>query len=156
MARGSRVSLDQLGPAARRQAEATLIAAREQHRLRLAQKAALEGYPSEDDFQIAVAERLDAGLPAGTLWWHTPNGGKRTKGVAGKLKAMGVKKGVPDVFILHLGLPYFIELKQPGNSPSPEQRDFHATLKSQGVPIAVAKSLADVEAALAAFGIPLN
>lgn len=155
MPRGSRSLLDRLGPPARRQVEATLIAARDLHQKNLARKAALEGYPTEDDFQIAVAKRLDAALPEGTLWWHTPNGGKRSKGVAGKLKAMGVKPGVPDVLILHAGLLYCIELKQPGNSPSPQQRDFHAALKSQGVPIAVAQSLAEVEEAVAAFGIPL-
>lgn len=29
--------------------------------------------------------------------WHTPNGGARDKATAGKLKAQGVKAGVPDL-----------------------------------------------------------
>lgn len=35
------------------------------------------------------------------LWCHVPNGGARSKGVAGALKAQGVKPGVPDVLIFN-------------------------------------------------------
>lgn len=34
----------------------------------------------EDQFQRSVAELLDS---LGWLWWHTPNGGWRTKAEAG-------------------------------------------------------------------------
>lgn len=54
--------------------------------------------PLEDQEQQALATWLDlvVGVPG---WFHVPNGGLRHKAVAGKLKAQGVKDGVPDVII---------------------------------------------------------
>lgn len=51
---------------------------------------------SEDEFQLRVANYLDKHH---YVWFHTPNGGKRHIAVATKMKAMGVKRGVPDVMI---------------------------------------------------------
>ncbi len=60
-------------------------------------KASMLGPASlEDEHQPLVAEYLDA---LGLLWCHIPNGGHRHKAVAAKLKAQGVKPGVPDNFI---------------------------------------------------------
>jgi len=53
--------------------------------------------PKEDDEQLMLARWLNA---AEVLWFHVPNGGKRNKREAGKLRAMGVRAGVPDVMIL--------------------------------------------------------
>src|SRR5690554_7178377 len=41
-------------------------------------------------------------FPYTTLFrsWHTPNGGHRNVVVASKLKAQGVKRGVPDIVIV--------------------------------------------------------
>ncbi len=47
---------------------------------------------------------------------HVPNGGKRPNGEAGKLKAMGVKPGFPDLFLPKKNLNWqglAIELKSP-------------------------------------------
>jgi hypothetical protein len=54
---------------------------------------------SEDNFQKSVARYLDA---LGVLWFHCPNGGSRNIMEAAKMKAMGVKPGIPDVLILEL------------------------------------------------------
>lgn len=66
---------------------------------------------------------------------HVPNGGKRGKVTAGKLKAEGTKRGVPDYLMPvrrgdYIGLA--IELKAPGGTTSPEQREWLAHLRSQG------------------------
>lgn len=54
--------------------------------------------PLEEQEQIALAQFLDLYLPPYS-WCHVPNGGMRHKATAGKLKAQGVKAGVPDVLI---------------------------------------------------------
>ena len=52
-----------------------------------------------------------------------PNGGKRGKVQAMKLKREGVRRGVPDLFIPSLKL--FIEMKKPeGGRVSKEQKDW--------------------------------
>ena len=78
----------------------------------------------EDEFQKSVAKHLDL---IGADWFHCPNGGSRNKIEAGKLKAMGVKKGVSDCIILdqlqgYLG--FIIELKVGKNTPTKEQLQF--------------------------------
>lgn len=67
---------------------------------------------------------------------HIPNGGSRHKAEAGKLKAMGVKNGVPDLMLLikrgHWS-GIFIELKRvKGGVVSTEQKDWLAFLREQG------------------------
>lgn len=65
-----------------------------------------------------------------------PNGGHRSKATAGKLKAEGVKPGVPD---LHLPVPrgshrsLYLEMKrQKGGKLSEAQRWWHEALTAQG------------------------
>lgn len=66
---------------------------------------------------------------------HVPNGGKRTKAVAAKLKAVGVRPGYPD---LVLDVPreryhgWRGELKVRGGRPSPLQLEWHERLRRQG------------------------
>lgn len=67
--------------------------------------------------------------------FHVPNGGARSKAAAGKLKAEGVKRGVPDyLFPVRRGdyVGLAIELKAIGGRVEPEQRDWLTHLQSQG------------------------
>lgn len=60
-----------------------------------------------------------------------PNGEKRAISVAKRLKAEGVKPGVPDLHVPSLRL--WIEMKrQNGGRLSPEQRDWHEYLTQCG------------------------
>lgn len=66
---------------------------------------------------------------------HVPNGGARSKGEAGKLKAMGVRKGVVDVvnpFAQPGGTGFACELKAPGKGPTPEQQDYLDFARANG------------------------
>ena len=80
---------------------------------------------SEADHQKALADWLDA---IGVLWFHPPNGGHRHRAVAARLKAEGVKAGVPDVWILTPpprvpdARGVVVELKKKGGRLSSAQR----------------------------------
>lgn len=69
------------------------------------------------------------------LLFAIANGGKRHIGVARKLKAEGVKPGIPDLFLPVARGKYhgfFIEMKADGGRLSPAQRAVHAQLIDQG------------------------
>lgn len=58
--------------------------------------------PTEDEEQITLFDwaRVNEGKwPELARLFHVPNGGSRGPAEAGRFKAMGVKKGVPDVFL---------------------------------------------------------
>ncbi len=67
--------------------------------------------------------------------FSVPNGGQRSKAVAGKMKASGVKKGVYDL-ILPVARKGFttlcIELKWGKNKLTQEQKEFKAFVESEG------------------------
>jgi VRR-NUC domain len=69
-----------------------------------------------------------------------PNGGHRHPAVAGKLKAEGVRAGIPDMMLAvprgrHHGL--FIEHKAGTRKPGPIQNDRMQELMEQGYAVAV-------------------
>lgn len=103
------------------------------------------------------AKRLAAQHPELRLLHAIPNGEKRSRSVANRLKLEGVSPGVPDLFLpaprrapdgsQRHGL--YIELKrQRGGSVSAEQKDWHVELRAQGYEVVVAKGW---EAAVAAI-----
>lgn len=94
---------------------------------------------SEDSHQLAILcwSALNIDTYADLKWLaHVPNGGWRDKREAAKLKAMGVKRGFPDLNLLvkrgkYSGL--LIELKKlKGGVVSNEQNEWIDFLKSQG------------------------
>ncbi|NBW32041.1 MAG: VRR-NUC domain-containing protein [bacterium] len=84
----------------------------------------------EHRMQVALfkwAKLAAATDPRIGLMFAIPNGGARNAIVASKLKAEGVKPGVPDVFLPVPAGEYhglWIELKVKPNKPSPEQQDW--------------------------------
>ncbi len=90
-----------------------------------------------------------AGLQLGVfpelkLLYAIPNGGKRHKVVAAKLKAEGVKRGVPDLHLpvsrgVYHGL--WIETKTPEGVLSDEQNHFHELLRKEGHAVIVCRSI---------------
>lgn len=81
--------------------------------------------------------------------WHTPNGGRRDKATAGKLKAQGVKAGIPDLQLAmarggFFGL--FIEFKAtpPNNAEvSKSQKEVIRLLTDEGYLAVVCLGVAD-------------
>lgn len=77
------------------------------------------------------------------LMYHIPNEGKRTRAGGGRMKAEGLKKGVPDICLPvargeHHGL--YIELKREKNSKvTREQLEWIEALVNQGYVAAVCR-----------------
>lgn len=73
--------------------------------------------------------------PELVLMHHIPNGGYRSKTTAKKLKAEGVKPGVPDICLpvsRHGYHGLYIELKRIGGKTSQEQYKWISMLETQG------------------------
>ncbi len=51
------------------------------------------------------------------------------------------------------GAAYGLEVKKPGEHPTPVQLAFHDRLRGAGVPVAVVRSVDEAEAALAGWGL---
>lgn len=67
-----------------------------------------------------------------------PNGGHRGASQGARLKAEGVTRGVPDLYIPALRL--WVEMKIKGGRVSPEQRQWHEYLEGIGDRVVVAYS----------------
>lgn len=106
---------------------------------------------SEDYLQMAVAEYLDMALAPGFRWFHPPNGGSRNVIEAVKLKRMGVKRGVPDIWIIgpcrfhdYVPMVFVIELKIGRNKPTGEQKEWAEFIVNLGGLSAMCRSLDEV------------
>lgn len=98
--------------------------------------------PTEDAEQMALFRWASLATPAHpelALLFHIPNGGSRGKAEAGRFRAMGVKAGVPDLFLpVPRGGPLprhglFIELKRTkGGRVSTEQAAWITDLRARG------------------------
>ena len=93
-------------------------------------------------FQWAEAMKV-LRWPEVDLMFHVPNGGSRNPAEAARLKAQGVKPGVPDLFLPIARNGYhglFIELKRKtGGRTSPEQERIVRQLNQQGYKAVVCK-----------------
>lgn len=100
--------------------------------------------PSEsvEQQRLFLWARMQSGkYPCLTLMYHIPNEGKRSRATGGRLRAEGLKAGVPDICLpvarggCH-GL--YIELKrQHGGRLLPAQAEWMEKLKAQGYQVAL-------------------
>ena len=131
-------------------------AAQPKHSTAAAGAKAQPGF-SEHQLQAAVAEFLGFALPPHeAVFCSIPNGGKRAKATAGKLKAEGLQAGAPDLLILWRGRAIGLELKTGKGRLSAPQMAFSMRWTTAGGVYAVARSLEEVAALLDAAGLPLR
>ncbi|MGH8382608.1 VRR-NUC domain-containing protein [Pseudomonas sp.] len=83
----------------------------------------------EGQEQAALMQELQLRFPvAAKLIYHVPNGGHRVKAVAAKLKAQGVKAGIPDLVLPmarggYFGLYIEFKAKPPFDAPVSASQD---------------------------------
>ena len=105
---------------------------------RPAHRSATRPVATEEKEQIRLFQMVEAKLseyPELRYLFHVPNGGHRNKATAGRLKAAGVKAGVPDLLLLVPRGRYHgmaCELKMPGGRLSPSQRTWLEALNRLG------------------------
>ena len=121
----------------------------------------------EEQAHRAIVQWLAYALPKDWLFWATPNQrGTRSVAEAQILKSLGVRPGMPDLFILGPGCRLIaIEVKAPAPTlkrggvsqakprVSEEQHRVIAQLGALGVPTLIARSIDDVESALRNMGV---
>lgn len=119
--------------------------------------------PSEHMEQVAVmrwADLMTGRYPELALLYAIPNGARTSIGTARKLKAEGLKSGVPDLClpvwraIDHTSVWHglYVELKrQRGGTVSPEQRAWHEALRGQGYRVEICKGAVAAIATITAY-----
>jgi len=86
--------------------------------------------------------------------FHPANGGARSKGEGGKLKAMGVRPGVPDFMLPIPVMPWnglAIELKTATGALTQTQQEWAESLSKGGYLVGVARSLEEFVALVIQF-----
>lgn len=117
----------------------------------------------EERLQRAVVQHLMLCLPDDVVWYSVPNGGHRSASQGARLKATGVRAGVPDLaFVLPNGRAAFIELKCEKDHLgrrtylSPEQKEFCGQIMKAGGLCALCRSVDEVESILIGWGVDLS
>jgi len=123
---------------------------------------------NEERLHIACAQYLDVRLRGKAMWWHTANERQTNVRRGAKLKRMGVRAGLPDIFILKpisaagadqgddpvtIGRLYAVELKSLEGRLSPVQRTRIQELGANGCPTVVVRELKTLIEALDQWGL---
>lgn len=96
----------------------------------------MDHIPTEHEEQITFVQWFRRKYPRVRIF-AIPNGGYRSRATAAKLKAEGVMRGIPDLFVPEWSL--WIEMKRiKGGRLSPEQRDWKRYLEDVGNTVFVA------------------
>jgi hypothetical protein len=111
-----------------------------------------------------IVEHLQRFRKEGVVFFHPSSGEERTKRVHPKtgkvycpggtrLQRMGLRKGVPDLVILHSGRIMGLEVKRPGAMLSREQKEFRTEWERASGVYAVVRSVEEGKALLATWGV---
>ena len=96
---------------------------------------------SEQAIQHAVCQHLRQRGAAGLVWWHTPNGGRRSPVEAAIFNGLGVRAGVSDLILLHDGRAFALELKTERGRPTAAQMNFISEFRAAGGEASIATGL---------------
>jgi len=107
----------------------------------------------EAAIQRAVFQHLRARGAPGVFAFHPANGGYRKPVEAAMLKGLGVVAGVPDVFAVHNGRCFALELKAEGRRVTDKQLATIAALREAGAFTCIAEGLDRALAVLESWGL---
>lgn len=111
----------------------------------------------EQQLHVSVADYLRAVLDAGVFWTTIAHGGYRLPiWLAVLLKRMGLRKGTPDILLVHQGRALFIELKALNGKLKPDQIDAHYAILKAGGHVATCKSIEEVRDWLVKWKVPMR
>ena len=103
----------------------------------------------EAQLQTSIAKYIDlCSNSKGILWTATAGGMRTHMSVARKMKAQGLKRGVPDLLFFEPNDKYkglMIELKIKGNYPTKEQKEWIKNLNDRGYFAAVCTGFDEFE-----------
>jgi hypothetical protein len=105
---------------------------------------------TEHDIQKAIVKYLELKK---LCYFAVPNGGHRHIAVATKLKAEGVRAGVPDLALIHQGRYYGIEIKTVKGRLSVNQKTMISLINEQGALVGVVRSVLETQELLKEWGI---
>jgi hypothetical protein len=101
---------------------------------------------SEASIQRALVARWHLLGTPGSVLAHLANGEHRSKATAGRLKALGVLAGMPDLLCAAPGAGvFFVELKRRKGRVTAAQREMHERLRRSGADVV---TLDDLDAAV--------
>lgn len=125
--------------------------------------------PEETFRKTAVVPWLTVSVLAPAVWWATANEkGTRSTFEQQLLVSLGLKEGIPDIFVLHAGRLLGIELKRPPArlksgamsrakmNLSDGQIKMHAALRAAGAVVTTANTMEAIELFLRCHGVPLR
>jgi hypothetical protein len=107
----------------------------------------------EQIIQRAVCEHLRQRGARGIVWWHTPNGGRRSRVEAAIFSGLGVRPGVSDIILLHSGQAYALELKSEQGRPTAAQMNFITEFRAAGGEGEIANGLDEALRTLETWGL---
>jgi len=111
---------------------------------------------AEDSLHIAVADYLRLALLP-SVWWTTIDLSYHGPIRGARLKRMGVRAGLPDVWLLYAAVLYLIELKAAKGRESDAQRLCAQDMAAAGLMHrAVCRSVEGVRDTLVAWGVPMR
>ena len=133
---------------------ATLTISRKPPRLRLTSPVVRE-WPIHR--QIADALRLEIAAPGHTwketTWWSQDLSSYQGEMPATHI-ARGCISGIPDVFLLHRGRAYYLEIKAADGELSDRQRQLAATILGAGGHVGVVRDATEAIRCIDEWGIP--
>lgn len=123
----------------------------------------------EEILHKVIVQYLQLGLPRGWIFWCTPNQrGTRKAWEVKLLSGLGVRAGIPDLFVAGEGKVIGMEIKAPvgtlksgdKSKAKPKLSDAQIStigeLAEAGIPTVIVRSVDEAIEALKALGVPLN